>query len=145
MELMSTKGHGHSLTLVQSPRFSIFKLLFRNNHLGNWNQISFEAFLGWGNKSLFRWSRSQDKDGHPLKIFSGTERPMTLKLKTLRLFDVWTSSFGSMNQYDPKFDLKINIGYCDLHFMVQWLYHFILKTSWCLNIIIWMTQSLTTN
>ena len=33
--------------------------------------------------------------------------------------DVCTSYFGSMNQYDPTFDLEINVGQCDLHFMVQ--------------------------
>ena len=37
-----------------------------------------------------------------------------------RLFDVCTSYFGVMNQYDPRFDLKINIGHCDLYFMVHW-------------------------
>ena len=37
-----------------------------------------------------------------------------------RLFDVCTSYFGSMNQYDPTFDLKINVGHCDLYSMVQW-------------------------
>ena len=43
--------------------------------------------MGWGNKSLFKWSRSLDQDGchaHIVKtfkkIFSGTKRPMTLKL-----------------------------------------------------------------
>ena len=25
-----------------------------------------------------------------------------------------------MCQYDPTFDLKINVGHCDLNFMVQW-------------------------
>ena len=37
-----------------------------------------------------------------------------------RLFDVWTSYFGKMSQYDTTFDLKINVGHCDLYFMVQW-------------------------
>ena len=37
-----------------------------------------------------------------------------------RPFDVWTLFFGIMNQYDPRFDLKINVGHCDLYFMVQW-------------------------
>ena len=37
-----------------------------------------------------------------------------------RLFHIWTSLFGMMNQYDPLHDLKINIGHCDLYFMVQW-------------------------
>ena len=25
-----------------------------------------------------------------------------------------------MNLYDPRFDLKINVGHCDLYFMVKW-------------------------
>ena len=43
-----------------------------------------------------------------------------------RLFDVWTSLFGIMNQYDPTFDLNINVGHCDIYFMVQWF----CITSW---------------
>ena len=43
-----------------------------------------------------------------------------------RLFDVCTSYFGIMSQYDPKFYLKINIGHFDLYFMVQWF----CVTSW---------------
>ena len=31
-----------------------------------------------------------------------------------------------MSHYDPKFDLKINIGRCDLYFMVLWFF----VTSW---------------
>ena len=41
-------------------------------------------------------------------------------LISCRLFHVCTSYFGIMNQYDPSFDLKINVGHCDLYFMVQW-------------------------
>ena len=41
-------------------------------------------------------------------------------LLSWRLFDVCTPYFGSMNQYDPTFDLKINVGHCDLYSMVQW-------------------------
>ena len=37
-----------------------------------------------------------------------------------RLFEVCTSYFGSMNQYDQTFDLKISVGHCDLYSMVQW-------------------------
>ena len=33
---------------------------------------------------------------------------------------IWCLYFGIMNQYDPRFDLKINVGHCDLYFMVQW-------------------------
>ena len=38
-----------------------------------------------------------------------------------RLFDVWTSHFGIMSQYDLTCDLKINVGHSDLYFMVQWV------------------------
>ena len=37
-----------------------------------------------------------------------------------RLYDVWTSYFGIISQYDPTGDLKINVGHCDRYFMVQW-------------------------
>ena len=37
-----------------------------------------------------------------------------------------SSYFGSMNQYKPTFDLKINVGHCDLYSMVQWF----CLTSW---------------
>ena len=52
------------------------------------------------------------------------------------LLDVWTSYFGIMSQYNPRFDLKINVGHCDLYFMVQW-FCLILKTIWWMNIILW--------
>ena len=39
-----------------------------------------------------------------------------------RLFDEWTLLFGIMSQYDPTFDLKINVGHCDLYSMVQWFF-----------------------
>ena len=48
---------------------------------------------------------------------------------------------GIMSQYDPTFDLKINVGHCDLYFMVQWLC-LILKTIWCTNIIIGIMHQL---
>ena len=37
-----------------------------------------------------------------------------------KIVDVWTSYFRIMSQYDRTFDLKINVGHCDLYFMVQW-------------------------
>ena len=53
------------------------------------------------------------------------------------LFDVWTSLFGIMNQYDLMFDLKINIGHCGLYFMVQWFCFTSWRlTIWCMNIIL---------
>ena len=70
----------------KSLRLNIFKLLFLSNHLADW--ILCGVFYGWGNESVFKLFRSHDQDGHhahiwwnPLKIFfSGTWRPMTLKL-----------------------------------------------------------------
>ena len=44
-------------------------------------------------------------------------------------------------QYDPKFDLKRNIGQDDLYFMVQWFLPYILKTIWCMYIILWEYES----
>ena len=41
-------------------------------------------------------------------------------LKTVWCMYIIISYFRSMNQYDPTFDLKINVGHCDLYSMVQW-------------------------
>ena len=57
-----------------------------------------------------------------------------------RLFDVCTSYFGSMNQYDPTFDLKINIGHWPI-FHGPVILPYILKTIWCMNNIIWDYES----
>ena len=38
----------------------------------------------------------------------------------LKTIDIGTSYFVSMNQYDQTFDLKINVGQCDLYSTVQW-------------------------
>ena len=64
-----------------------------------------------------------------------------LCLISRRLFDVWTSYFGIMSQYDTTFDLKINVDHCDLNFMVQWFLPYILKTIQWLNIILWDYES----
>ena len=58
-----------------------------------------------------------------------------------RLFDVWTSLFGIMNQHDPMFHLKINVGHCDLYFMVQWLCIIPWRRISCMDIIIWDYES----
>ena len=52
-----------------------------------------------------------------------------------RLFVVWTSYFRIMSQYDPTFDLKINLDHSDLYFMVHW-FPYIMKTIWYLNTIL---------
>ena len=58
------------------------------NHLANQSQTLCGAFLGRGNESLYKWSRSHDQDGrHGYKkqkrlktFFFRTRRPMILKL-----------------------------------------------------------------
>ena len=47
-----------------------------------------------------------------------------------RLFPVWTSLFGIMNRYDPTHDLKIST------FHRRAILCYILKTIWCMNIIL---------
>ena len=49
-----------------------------------------------------------------------------LFLISWRLFDVWTSYFLILCQYDTTLDLKINVGHCCVYFMVQWF----CLTSW---------------
>ena len=46
-----------------------------------------------------------------------------------------------MSQYDLMYDLKINVGHCDLYFMVQWFLPYISKTVWCMNITLWDYES----
>ena len=58
----------------------------------------------------------------------------------LSFHDSWlqgpcTSLFGIMSQYDPKFDLKINIGFWPI-FHGPVILRYILKTFWCMNIIL---------
>ena len=62
-----------------------------------------------------------------------------------RLFDLWTSYFGIMSQYDTTFDLKVNVGHCDLYFMVQWFLPYILNTIWYVNIIPRINESVWPN
>ena len=57
-----------------------------------------------------------------------------------RLFDVWTSLFRIMNQYDPKFDLKIKYRSLWPIFHGPVILPYILKTIWCMNIIIWASS-----
>ena len=58
-------------------------------------------------------------------------------VKWFCLFDVWTSYFGIMSQYDATFDLKINVGHCDLYFSGPVILPDIVKTTWYMNTIPW--------
>ena len=53
-------------------------------------------------------------------------------LTSWRLFDVCTSYFGSMNQYDSMFDLNINVGHYAI-FHASVILPYILKIIWCMN------------
>ena len=76
-------------------------------------------------------------------------RSLWFCLISWRLFDIWTSYFGIISQYDPLFDLKMNVCHCDLYFTVQWFY----LISWRLfdvctsyfGIRVSMTRHLTSN
>ena len=57
-----------------------------------------------------------------------------------RLFDIWTPYFGIMSQYDPVFDLKINVGHWPI-FHGPVILPYILKTIWCINTVIWDYES----
>ena len=61
-----------------------------------------------------------------------------LCLISWRLSDICTSYLGCMNQYGPTFDLKINVGPI---FHGPVILPYILKTNWCMNIIIWDYES----
>ena len=87
--------------------------------------ISWKLFSGWtsyfGIMSQYDPTWPPNICGSLWPIFHG---PLNLPfiLKTSSLFDLWTLYFWiiSRSQYDMTFDLKINVGHCDLYFMVQW-------------------------
>ena len=96
-------------------------------------QIVGQSWLGLVTLTFGSWSEGQHDLYFMVQWFC---------LISWRLFDVWTSFFGIMNQYDPRFDLKINVGHCDLYFMVHAvILPCILKTIWYMNIIIWDYES----
>ena len=69
---------------VRPSSLNIFKHLLLWNYWANWTKTSYGDSLGWGNKSLFKWSWSHDQDGrhphtpiygkNPLKIFFSRTR-----------------------------------------------------------------------
>ena len=77
--------------------------------------ISCMDIIIWDYESVWPHAWPQNKCRSMWPIFHG---PVILPyiLKT-----IWCMYFRSMNQYDPTFDLQINVGHCDLYFMIQWL------------------------
>ena len=58
--------------------------------------------------------------GHEVKVnmtYISRSSDFALYLEDYLMYVHHTS--GYINQYDPRFDLKIKIGHCDLYFLVQ--------------------------
>ena len=97
----------------------------RGQNLGHLSKVFFYFFLLWQQPmqivgrtwpNLVTWTcGSWSEDQHNLYF-----KVQWFCLISWRLFDVWTLLFGIMSQYDPTFDLKINVGHCDLYSMVKW-------------------------
>ena len=58
-----------------------------------------------------------------------------------KLCDVWTYYFGIMSRYDPTFDRKIKCRSLWPIFHGPLILPYILKTIWCINIILWDYES----
>ena len=93
--------------ISQSSDFVLYLedyLMYEHHTLGLWVGITWDVWLK--NKCMSLWP-----------IFHG---PVILcyifKTKTW----VGTSHFGIMGQCDATFNLRVNVGLCDLYFMVQW-------------------------
>ena len=52
----------------RSLRFNIFKLFFFKKRYADWSQISYEASMGWGNESEYKWFMSHDQDSRHVHI-----------------------------------------------------------------------------
>ena len=97
----------------------------QDHRLWNFTLKFFSTFLLWkqlrqiGGRTSVRlvtltcgsWSEGQHDPYFTVQWFC---------LISWRLFDVWTSYFGIMSQYDLTCDLRINVGHYDLYFTVQW-------------------------
>ena len=77
IEYMNLCGYQRSRSSIdlgpRSLRFNIFKLLFPRNCKADWSQIWCGSSMGWGNKSLFKWSKSHGQDGKNMKTSSSLE------------------------------------------------------------------------
>ena len=91
--------------------------------------IWYMSIIVWDNESVWHDVDLQISVGHCNLYFM----VQSFCLISWRLFDVWTSLFGIMSQYDPKCDLKINID----HWPILLGPVIFLKIMWCMNIILW--------
>ena len=117
------QGHGlwnFTLKFLVKVFFSTFLLWKQLRQIGGWISFSLVTL------TCGSWSEGQHGPYFTVRWFC---------LISWRLFDVCPSHFGIMSHYDLTCDLKINVGHCDLYFMVQWFWH-ILKTVWCMIILL---------
>ena len=91
----------------------------RGQKLGHLSKVFFYFLLLWKQLmqivgrtwlNLVIWTCGSWSEGQHDLYFKG----QWFCLISWRLFDVCTSYVGSMNQYNPTFDLRINVGHCDL-------------------------------
>ena len=82
----------------------------------SWKTIWCMYIILWEYESVWPNIWPQNKCGSLWPIFHG---PVILHyiLKTIWCMNIILWNYG---QYDPTFDFKLNIGLCDLYFMVQW-------------------------
>ena len=100
--------------------FSTFLLWKQLRQIGGWTLVSLVTFI------CGSWSEGQHDPYVTVHWFC---------LISWRLFDVWTSHFGIMSQYDLTCDLKINVGHWPI-FHGPVILPYILKSVWYMNILL---------
>ena len=105
------QGQGHRLRT--SGNFSKLKsFVYFNFNMETTYAVSWSDMAQPCDIDLWSWNEGQ----HDLYFtFQGISCVISWSL-----FHVCSSYFQIMNLYDPRFDLKINVGQFDLYFMVQW-------------------------
>ena len=105
-----------------------FDLKINVDHCGLYFMVHWFCFISltsircmniilWDYESVCHDIWPQNKCRSLWLIFHG---PMILSYVLKIIWYMSTILYGIMSQYDPMFDLKINVGHCDLYFMVQW-------------------------
>ena len=103
-----------------------------------WKQL--KQIVGWTSVSLLTLTYGAWCEGHHDLYFT----VQWFCLISWRLFDVRTSYFGIISQYDLTFDLKINVGHWPV-FYGSLILPYILKTIWYMNTIHWDYESVWPN
>ena len=77
------------------PSFHIFKHLLLRNRLANQSQILCGAFLGRGNESLYKWSRSHDQDSRHAHILQEPFENLLLQNRRADFHETWYVASGT--------------------------------------------------